>query len=277
MATSSWLVSDFHLSCRLERCEAKTNAAFVVARAQSQPSIGAAWIDCEGTYALFDGVDSPLTQTFGLGTTGVTSAGELDVIERFYRERGAEVFHEVSPLAPMSTVEALVKRACRPVEFTSVMFRPVAVEAPSVAREAETVRVRQVGESELALWASTAVEGWSEFESLSAFMSDFAPVCGSSEGTSMFLTEIDGRAIGTGALAIHDGVALLAGASTIPSQRNRGAQRALLAARLEHARLEGCDLAMICAAPGSASQRNAERQGFRIAYTRVKWGRPSVT
>jgi hypothetical protein len=25
------------------------------------------------------------------------------------------------------------------------------------------------------------------------------------------------------------------------------------------------------AAPGSASQRNAERQGFRIAYTRMKW------
>jgi hypothetical protein len=28
---------------------------------------------------------------------------------------------------------------------------------------------------------------------------------------------------------------------------------------------------MMCAQPGSASQRNAERQGFRIAYTRIKW------
>jgi hypothetical protein len=25
--------------------------------------------------------------------------------------------------------------------------------------------------------------------------------------------------------------------------------------------------------PGSGSQRNAERHGFRIAYTRTKWGR----
>jgi len=25
------------------------------------------------------------------------------------------------------------------------------------------------------------------------------------------------------------------------------------------------------ALPGSASQRNAERNGFRIAYTRIKW------
>ena len=71
---------------------------------------------------------------------------------------------------------------------------------------------------------------------------------------------------------IHEGVALLAGASTIPSARNRGAQRALLEARLRHAASQGCDLAMMGASPGSTSQKNAERQGFRIAYTRIKWG-----
>jgi len=27
----------------------------------------------------------------------------------------------------------------------------------------------------------------------------------------------------------------------------------------------------MCALPGSGSQRNAERHGFRIAYTRMKW------
>jgi hypothetical protein len=28
---------------------------------------------------------------------------------------------------------------------------------------------------------------------------------------------------------------------------------------------------MMAAAPGGVSQRNAEREGFRIAYTRIKW------
>jgi hypothetical protein len=28
---------------------------------------------------------------------------------------------------------------------------------------------------------------------------------------------------------------------------------------------------MIVAEPGSESQRNAERRGFRVAYTRLKW------
>jgi hypothetical protein len=35
----------------------------------------------------------------------------------------------------------------------------------------------------------------------------------------------------------------------------------------------GCDLAMMVTQPGSESQRNAERNGFRIAYTRTKWHR----
>ena len=70
---------------------------------------------------------------------------------------------------------------------------------------------------------------------------------------------------------MHDRVALLAGASTVPEGRRQGAQLALLDARLQTAVDAGCDLAMMVAAPGSASQRNAERQGFRIAYTRTKW------
>jgi hypothetical protein len=74
-------------------------------------------------------------------------------------------------------------------------------------------------------------------------------------------------------LSIHECVALFAGASTIPGRRGLGAQRALLDARLRFAADQRCDLAMMCAAPGSASQRNAERHGFRIAYTRIKFRR----
>jgi hypothetical protein len=49
------------------------------------------------------------------------------------------------------------------------------------------------------------------------------------------------------------------------------ANAAFVEARLRFAAERGCDLAMMGALPGSASQRNAERQGFRIAYTRTKW------
>lgn len=99
----------------------------------------------------------------------------------------------------------------------------------------------------------------------------FGPVMVRADGVHCFLAEIEGHPVATGAMGLAGDVALLAGTSTIPSARRRGAQLALLAARLEYASSRGADLAMMVAPPGGASQRNAERQGFRTAYTRTKW------
>ena len=59
--------ADIDLARRLERTEAQGNVDFVEARAKAFPDRGATWIEVAGTYAMFDGVGSPLTQTFGLG------------------------------------------------------------------------------------------------------------------------------------------------------------------------------------------------------------------
>jgi hypothetical protein len=67
------------------------------------------------------------------------------------------------------------------------------------------------------------------------------------------------------------GLGLFDQVTAVELGRRQGAQLALLESRLRCAKEHGCDLAMMCALPGSASQRNAERQGFRIAYTRIKW------
>ena len=90
-------------------------------------------------------------------------------------------------------------------------------------------------------------------------------------GVHCFLAELDGEPIAAGALNIGNGVALLAGASTIPAARRRGAQRALLRTLSTSPTARGIDLAMVVAQPGSASQRNARRQGFRPVYLRAKW------
>ncbi len=267
MHESPFPFADLALARRLERCEGKANAAFVEARARLSPETGATWFECGGAFAMFDGVGSPLTQTFGLGMLSVPSDGDLDRIESFFRERGSDVFHEMSPMAPPETMQRLVARGYRPIELTSVMVRPL---VPSGA-PAGDIQTRITGPAEVELWAETAARGWSEAPELSAFIRDLGRISASSEGTYPFLAELDGLPIGTGALAMHDGIALLAGASTIPEARNRGAQRALLEARLHFATENGAELAMMCAAPGSTSQRNAERRGFRILYTRIKF------
>ena len=72
-------------------------------------------------------------------------------------------------------------------------------------------------------------------------------------------------------LYIYDDAAVLAGASTIPEARRQGAQTALLNTRLRFAKSRNCQIAIMGASPGSQSQRNAETNGFHIAYTRTKW------
>jgi len=260
--------SDLTLSQRLERCEAETNAAMVEARARIQPRSGATSLQRAGAYALFDGLGSPLTQTFALGLFATPTDEDLDAIEEFFTSRGAEVAHEVSPLAGPEMLEILSRRGYRPVELTSVMYRPIGtIECTNDV----ATRIIEPGEEQL--WTDTCAAGWSETPEIAGFIQDLGRITTASRGTLAFIAEREGRPVATGALAMHGGIALLAGASTVPSERRHGAQRALLEARLQHAAQHGCDLAMMGAQPGSASQRNAERQGFRIAYTRIKWGK----
>jgi len=266
-------LADLALARRLERTEGSANAAFVEARAGVAPEVGASWCEVDGTFAMFDGVDSPLTQSFGLGLFAPPDDTRLDVIEEFLQSRGAPVFHEVSPLAEASVLPLLARRGYRPVELTTVLCQVLPLPPTTRQLAADGIGVRRVGLDEIDVWADTAARGWGETPALADFMRDLGIVTGRAVGTHVFLADRDGEPIAAGAMHIRDGVALLAGASTIPAARRHGAQAALLQARLRYAAVQGCDLAMMCTAPGSASQRNAERRGFRIAYTRIKWGR----
>jgi hypothetical protein len=113
------LFSDLALSRRLERAEARANAEFVEARARLAPESGATWIDVAGAYAMYDGPASPCTQTFGLGLFQPPTPADLEKLERFFQERGAPVFHEVSPLAD-SALPLLNERGYQPIEFSAL-------------------------------------------------------------------------------------------------------------------------------------------------------------
>jgi GNAT superfamily N-acetyltransferase len=229
-------------------------------------------MDDAGVLAMFDGVDSPLTQTFGLGTVVEPTVRQLDTLERFFLARGAPVHHETSPLADPALVPLLVGRRYQPIEYSSVLYRPIARERERADASKGPIRVVQVEGDDGDRWARTAADGWSsESPALAGFVLDVGRIQGAAVGFHRFLAEADGVPIASGGLFAHDGVALLAGASTVPTGRRLGAQNALLEARLRFAADAGCDLAMMAALPGSGSQRNAERHAFRIAYTRIKW------
>ena len=262
--------ADLELARRLEGTEARSNAGFVEARAKAFPNLGAQWIEVGGTFAMFDGPGSPITQTFGLGMFEPPSAAHFDRLEQFFLERGADVFHEVCPLADPTTFALLSERGYKPIEFSNVLYRPISADLRLDAARNEQIRVRRIRDDEVDLWAQTMFEGWSEFTEVADFLRDLGHVSARSRSLP-FLAELDGKQIAAGALSINDDVALLAGASTIPTARRQGAQNALLEERLRYAATRGCNVGMMVTLPGSGSQRNAERHGFRVAYTRTKW------
>ena len=253
--------ADLALARRLERAEGQTNVDFVEARAAASPDTHAQWVDVDGTLAMFDGADSPLTQTFMFGMNGAVADDALERLEAFFRDRAAPVFHEVSPLADGSAVAQLNARRYQPLEFTSVMYRALNADVTIAGRPGKRVQVRTVASHEYDTWAQTAADGWSDAPGMREFMLGLSLVSARRKHGASFLALVDDQPIATGGVSLFDGVALLAGASTIPTARQQGAQ-------------QGCDLAMMCALPGSASQRNAERHGFRVAYTRIKWRLP---
>lgn len=85
--------------------------------------------------------------------------------------------------------------------------------------------------------------------------------------------------VGTGALFVHDGYGYLDFGATAPAYRGRGAQSAVLAARIDAARDLGCTAIFTMTGeevPGDPqhSYRNIERAGFEPAYLRDNFGTP---
>jgi|SRR5438552_1763717 len=233
------LFSDLALSRRLESAEGHACAQFAKARHRLFPESGAAWMECAGAVAVSDGVDSPVTQSFGLGIFEELSAATLDVVERFFLDRGAPVLHEVSPLAGVAALDLLCARKYRPVEISSVLYRPV--EKPAAACHGD-ISVRVTGPQDAQLWADISARGWAhEHPELLPFLVQLGEIASAREDSPCFLAELDGKPGAAGVLSIHEGVALFAGSSTVPEMRRRGLQAALLEARMRYTFDHGCD------------------------------------
>lgn len=263
------LFSDIETSRRLERAEGFACAQHSEVRRLLYPASGAEWMQCGGAFAVFNGVNSPVTQTFGLGIFEDITTEILDDIESFFAAHSAPVFHEVSPFAGAEAFAMLCARGYRPVELSNVVFQQVAEVA---AVDSSHISVRVAGPNEAKLWSEISARGWShDHPEFAGIMMELGQVTVAGKHTVCFIADFEGTPGAAGALCLHDGVALFGGSATIPELRRRGLQSALLRARMQFAFERGCDLAMMAAMPGSDSQRNAERAGFRIAYTRTKW------
>lgn len=279
------LLADYALARRVEAADMAVGAESAKIHAQINPGSGAVAESIAGGVAVFVGIESPLTQALGIGMEGPIRPSDLDALENFFSSRGSPVHVELCPLADRSVLRQMAERGYRLRDFSNMMVRKVRV-VESTVPPGSNISVQFTGNDEAELWARTIAIGFGEQqvetpENLAVLRSMlFQPA------TRCVLAWVDGRPAGGGALSVHDGVAAIYGASTVPSFRRLGVQSAVIRALINYAVEAECDLACTMTRPGSASQRNLERQGFRVAYTRntltheptatAKWRGPDV-
>jgi len=268
------MLFDLTLARRLETTDAVAGVEFARTWAQRHSFAGEVSIAVAGGHASFGGIDSPLTQAFGLGLNGPVTEADMAAMEEFYRAHGAAVNIETCPLAHPSLLKLLNERGYRPIEYSNVFVRELTGgDSRAWPDPASNVLVRRPAEDEAESYSLVVAKSFFEKSEISPEFLGIFTSCFYAAGAFFFMAEVDGIPAGGGMMSIHQGVASLGGAGTLPEFRNRGVQKALLLARLAAAAESGCDLAMVATSPGSGSQRNVERQGFRVVYTRTKFSK----
>lgn len=203
--------------------------------------------------ALAAGIDVELTDA-DLATVIDLSAGV-----------GVQPAVEVTTLTRPATIARL--RAAE-LEIDPDADVVASVRSPHAADVAAPVDVdvRAVTtEGDLRSWQDVAAAGWGHQTVEARRASDaYAAAAFAVEGEVLLIAvdAADRRPLGCASLTIRDGIATLGGMATLPSDRRRGVQAAMIRHRLGIAADRGCDLAATTTLAGGTSERNVRRHGF---------------
>lgn len=259
---------DRYLANRLEQAHAWRGVHYANAQRSLQPHSQSATLAVAGGQAIFAGADSPVNRVTGLGMSEPVTHADINAIEEFYQSHHVAARVDVCPLANPSLLQLLAERSFRAEELLNVLFCPLPVELPTVLAPAG-IQIGPANRSDGDLWIRTVAQGFAETEDPPARDLVILGPNLYSENATCFFAWVDGQPAGGAGMYTHNRVAEFGGASTRVKFRRRGVQTALLHHRLRAAHDAGCDLATALTELGSDSQRNMERVGFRLAYTKV--------
>ncbi len=260
---------DKALARRLEAAEEIPQVRYAEMYRQLRPEIGAAVEPICGGHMIFAGLNSPIGRTVGMGFDGSGAAAELDRMEQFYRCRQAPSQIDICPYTDAPLVELLKERGYTLAEINNVLFRRLNQNFDRAATDG--FRIRAARTNETGKMADIIVRSFfpggdapKDFASLIAPMYQI-------QGALSFVAECDGEVVacGSGLVIPQFGIAALFGAATLPEYRGRGMQTALHYARLNTAKRECCEFAVVVTQGGTTSQRNAQRLGFQVAYSKA--------
>ena len=254
---------------RLESCEELPQVGYARVFQKTRPEIGAAEEEICGGHMSFCGLGSPVGRAVGLGLDRSFSEADLDRVEAFYRSHKAPAQVDLCPLHGPEVFEMFKQRGYAIAELNNVLFRKLDAQEKFPSPPAHC-QVRRSPPEEAGVAGSIVESAFFPDGAPEAFRGLIAPLY-QMEGSVAFVADVGGKlvACGTGLIVPEHKVFALCGAGTLADYRGRGLQSALLRARMAVAADAGCEFAIVVTQGGTTSQRNAERLGFRVAYSKA--------
>jgi GNAT superfamily N-acetyltransferase len=266
---------------RVERTWALDAVAFATVLADQDTSWGTESFELSGGRVVLCGRGLYINRALAVGLDAPLSPVELARLETRSAAVGVPASVEIGPATRPEVAVELRDRGYE-VDGAVHTFRYRLDEHDDRvdlgdADRGLLISIVRADEALLPMWQQTAALGWGHAAAEARRASDaFARAAAVVDGAGFVVARAvgDGRALGCATLSIRDGIATLGGLSTVPAERRRGVQTALIHQRLRAAKAAGCELATSTAMPDSPSARNLMRCGFDHWYTKYTFVRP---
>ena len=216
-----------------------------------------------------DGEDSLLqNRVLGLGLDRPLDDASLAAVLAHYR-RGQGFAINLCPFAAPGDAAAWLRRHGFATFFHHLKWTRAGLPATPVDTDLEVV---DIGPERAADWART----YAAVHELTPAYAAWSACTVGRPGWTHHLALDGGEPVAASAMYVRDGLAWLGKGGTLSAHRRRGAQGALLAARIRIALARGVRRFAMETAPDwpdlpGGSLRNAARAGFRPAYERPSW------
>jgi hypothetical protein len=218
-----------------------------------------------------DGPESLLqNRVLGLGLRELLTESVLEESIAHYPD-GKSFALNLCPFAELTGASAQLLRQGFATFFHHLKW--VRDDAP-VTAVVTTLEVVEIGRSRAHEWAAL----YAEIHDLSPAYATWSASAVGREGWTHHLALDQERPVAAAAMYVHDDLAWLGKMGTLEPDRKRGAQGALIAARVNAGLAAGVRTFAMETAPDwpdlpGGSLRNAARAGFRPAYARPSWVR----
>lgn len=260
---------NLELAKEVEYFMALDDAAYVSALNKITESNSFASFKFESGLATYAG-KGPQSNTHGFGTSDLHNIKVLKDIESFFAKFKVSPVISLASVAKPEVINLLFQEGYSPVFFMNLYVMSNCKEINLDNNDIKIKEVTLTNTSSRELWSKVVSCGFSDRTlDLNSSPDSISSGQAAKEGNKLYIAYIHDEIAGAASLYMNKQFARLGGMTTLPDFRGRGVQKALINHRTIEALHNGCTIITTDTIPGTVSQMNVEKLGYKIAYTRA--------